>query len=64
MMSSDVVIAYYNPNKDIEVVVDASPVDLGSIFTQEDKVGPMQVVCLVYQSRVTARQRKKALAIV
>ena len=38
MLSSDVVISYYNPNKPIEVVVDASPVGLGAILTQENKV--------------------------
>lgn len=40
-MFSDVVIVYYNLNKDIEVVVDVSFVDLGFIFIQEDKVGFM-----------------------
>lgn len=38
LLSSDTLIAYYNPNKMVELIVDASPVGLGAILTQENKV--------------------------
>lgn len=38
LLSSDVVIAFYNPNKELKVVVDASPVGLGATLTQDDKI--------------------------
>ena len=37
-LSSDTVMAYYDPGKQIEVVTDASPVGLSGILTQEGKV--------------------------
>ena len=37
-LSSDTVMAYYDPGKQIEVVTDALPVGLSGILTQEGKV--------------------------
>lgn len=64
LLSSDTVIAYYNPNKEIKVVVDASPVGLGAILTQEDKVVAYASRSLnVPESRYSQTERE-ALAIV
>ncbi|XP_061193203.1 uncharacterized protein K02A2.6-like [Saccostrea echinata] len=38
LLSSDTLIVYYDPNKTVELIVDASPVGLGAILTQENKV--------------------------
>jgi len=37
-LSGETVIAYYDPDKDIEVITDASPIGLSGILTQENKV--------------------------
>lgn len=47
-------------SKKIKVVVDASPVGLGAILTQEDKVVAYASCSLsIRYSRVTARQRER-----
>lgn len=37
-LSSDTVMTYFGPHKDIEVITDASPVGISGILTQEDKI--------------------------
>ncbi len=49
LLSSDTVLAYFDPELKSCIVVDASPVGLGAIFTQETRKGNRNVVC--YASR-------------
>ena len=37
-LSSEMIMTYYDPKKDIEIIVDASPFGLGAILTQDQKV--------------------------
>jgi hypothetical protein len=49
LLSSDTVLAYFDPELKSCIVVDASSVGLGAIFTQETREGNRNVVC--YASR-------------
>lgn len=64
LLSSDIVISYYNPNKPIEVVVDASPVGLGAILTQEDNVVAFASRSLSGPESRYSQTEREALAIV
>ena len=48
-LSEDAVNAYFDIDKDTELIVDASPVGLGAILTQHDKHGRSKVIA--YASR-------------
>ena len=37
-LTSDKVIAYFDPRKDISLIEDASPVGLGALLKQDDKI--------------------------
>ena len=37
MLTADARMAYYDPRKDSEIIVDASPVGLGAIFAQNGR---------------------------
>ena len=56
-LSSDRVMAYFDPQKAAEIWVDASPVGLGAILTQTDKYGNRRNVC--YASRALQPQEQR-----
>ena len=69
-LTSDTVKDYFDPNKEIEVVVDASPVGLGAMLTQCGKHGvtPPRVVSYASRSLTDVEQRysqieREALAV-
>ena len=63
-------MAYFDPQKQTEIIVDASPVGLGAILTQTDTI-PDRVKVVAYASRGLtdtesrySKTEKEALAIV
>lgn len=62
-LSSETVMAYYDPKKDIEVIVDASPVGLAAILVQNKIVAYASRALTDVESRYSQTERE-ALAIV
>lgn len=63
-LSSDSIMSYFDPSKEIEIIVDASPVGLGGILTQDNKVlGYASRSLTDVESRYSQTERE-ALAIV
>ena len=64
MLSSDTVITYYDPNRDTELITDASPVGLSGILTQEGKVVAYASRALTQTETKYSQTEREALAIV
>ena len=56
-LSEPKTLAYYNPNYETELVVDASPVGLGAILTQVDDIGRSSVVAYASKALTPVEQR-------
>ncbi len=56
-LKSAPVLAYFDPNKDTEIAVDASPVGLGAVLTQVDANGDRRVVAYASRSLSGTEQR-------
>ena len=70
-MTSEDVIAYFDPNKETHLIVDASPVDLRACLAQKEKKGKMNTKVVAYAShslspteRRYAQTKREALSIV
>ena len=64
IMSSDTVITYYNPTRQINILVDASPVGLGAIMSQDGKVVAYASRALTSVESRYSQTEREALAIV
>ena len=64
IMSSDTVITYYNPTRQINILVDASPVGLGAIMSQDGKVVAYASRALTCVESRYSQTEREALAIV
>lgn len=62
-LSSDTVMAYYDPEKPVEVTVDASPIGLGAILVQDKIVSYASRALTSVESRYSQVERE-ALAVV
>ena len=67
-ISTDCTMAYFDPQKQTEVVVDASPVGLGAILAQKDCEGNTSIIAVGSRSLAPVEQRysqteREALAI-
>lgn len=63
-LSSDVVMTYFDPHKKTQLVVDASPVGLGSVMLQEGKVVAYASKSLTDVEKHYSQTEREALAIV
>uniref|UniRef100_A0A3Q3ECH9 ribonuclease H n=1 Tax=Labrus bergylta TaxID=56723 RepID=A0A3Q3ECH9_9LABR len=68
-LTSDTVMSYFDPSKETELVVDASPVGLGAILSQKDEIGEKHIIAYASRSlsdveRRYSQTKKEALAIV
>ncbi|KAK3092457.1 hypothetical protein FSP39_003031 [Pinctada imbricata] len=63
-LTSDKVMSYYDPKKHTEVVVDASPVGLGAILTQEGKIIAYASRSLTDVEQRYSQTEREALAII
>lgn len=69
MLSNTRTLAYFNPEKATELVVDASPIGLGAILTQVGRDGKRHVVAYASKALSNTEQRysqteREALAII
>lgn len=58
------VMAYFDPEKDIEIITDASPVGLGAILTQDDKPVAFASRALSHAESRYSQTEREALAVV
>ena len=68
-LTSNTVMSYFDPGKDTELVVDASPVGLGAILYQNNKSGERRTIAYASRALSDVERRysqteKEALAIV
>ena len=68
-LTSDTVMAYFDPAKDTELIVDASPVGLGAILYQSDRKGERHTIAYASRALSDVERRysqteREALAIV
>ncbi|KAK3084740.1 hypothetical protein FSP39_018188 [Pinctada imbricata] len=63
-LSSDTIIKYYNPESEISILVDASPVGLGAIMAQDEKVVAYASHALTDVESRYSQTEREALAIV
>nr|XP_034319592.1 uncharacterized protein K02A2.6-like [Crassostrea gigas] len=63
-LTSDTVMSYYDQTKSTEVVVDASPVGLGAILSQEGKIVAYASRSLTHVEQRYSQTEREALAIV
>ena len=63
-LSSETVITYYDPNRNIELITDASPVGLSGILTQKGKVVAYASHALTQTEMRYSQTEQEALAIV
>ena len=68
-LTSDTVMAYFDPAKDTELIVDASPVGLGAILYQSDRKGERHTIAYASRAlsdveRSYSQTEREALAIV
>ena len=63
-LSSETVITYYDPIRNIELITDASPVGLSGILTQEGKVVAYVSRALTQTETRYSQTEREALAIV
>nr|AAB34004.1 pol gene product {Gypsy/Ty3-class retrotransposon Cpr1} [Clupea pallasi=herring, testis, sperm, Peptide Transposon, 175 aa] [Clupea pallasii] len=68
-LTSNTVMSYFDPGKDTELVVDASPVGLGAILYQKNKSGERRTIAYASRALSDVERRysqteKEALAIV
>ena len=57
-------MAYYDPQKDSEIIVDASPVGLGAIFVQNGRVVSYASKALAYTESRYSQTERAALVVV
>ena len=67
-LSADCTMAYFDPNRDTEIVVDASPVSLGAILKQRGTEDDVTIVAVASRSQTAVEQRysqteREALAV-
>ncbi|CAC5357575.1 unnamed protein product [Mytilus coruscus] len=63
-LSSDTVMTYFNPKHEIDILVDASPVGLGTIISQEGKTVAYASRSLTDTETRYSQTEREALAIV
>lgn len=68
-LTSDAIMSYFYPNRETELIVDASPVGLGAILCQKDEKGVKYIIAYASRSLSDVERRysqteKEALAIV
>ena len=63
-LSDDLIVSYFDPKKEIELIVDASPVGLGAILTQDNKVLSYASRALTEVETRYSQTEREALAIV
>lgn len=63
-LRSDTVMSYFNPNEELEIIVDASPVGLGAILTQDGKVLSYASRALTDVESRYSQTEREALAII
>lgn len=64
LLSDDLVMSYFDPKKEIELIVDASPFGLGAILTQDNKVLSYASRALTEVESRYSQTEREALAIV
>lgn len=63
-LTADTVIAYFDPNEKIEIIVDASPVGLGAILKQNGRIVAFASRALTDTETRYSQTEREALAIV
>ena len=63
-LSDDLIMSYFDPKKEIEIILDASPVGLGAILTEDNKVLSCASRALTEIESRYSHTEREALAIV